>query len=157
MRRAFADLLYEEMAARPVAVIAADLGYGMWDRVRGRYPDRFFNVGAAEQCMIGLAVGLARGGMVSVCYSITPFLLYRSFELIRQYLSHEGVPVILVGSGRDRDYAHDGFTHWAEDDRTIMACLAGIDCLWPESIEDMRAALPDLLYSGRPAYLNLRR
>jgi transketolase len=51
-----------------------------------------------------------------VVYSITPFVLYRPFEWIRNYLDHEKIPVKLVGGGRDKDYGYLGFSHWAEED-----------------------------------------
>ena len=158
MRRAWAEIVRAEMAGNDrIVVLTADLGYGLWDRVRAEFPDRFVNVGAAEQALIGIGVGLALAGRIPVCYSITPFLLYRPFELVRNYLQGEGIPVKLVGSGRDRDYVDDGPTHWAEEDRRIVACLPRIACYRPDSIDELRGIAPRVLYGDGPAYLNLRR
>jgi transketolase len=158
MRRAFAEILHAEMAAHPgVVLLTADLGYKMWDRIAADYPDRFYNVGAAEQAMVGMAVGLALAGRIPICYSITPFVLCRPFELVRLYLDHERVPVKLVGSGRGRDYAHDGFTHWADDDRAILHLFPAVQCYWPETAADLAAVVPGLLANDQPSYLNLRR
>jgi transketolase len=105
--------------------------------------------------MIGMAVGLAQSGYVPVCYSITPFLLYRPFEQIRNYMNHDKIPVKLVGSGRDRDYGHCGFTHWSEDDVQIMKCFDNIKTYKPSEItEDL---VTEFLTSDKPAYLNLAR
>ena len=80
MRRCFADILYQHMARnKDIWVLTADLGYKMWDMIRDDYPKRFINVGASEQAMMGMAVGLALEGKVPIVYSITPFLLYRPF------------------------------------------------------------------------------
>jgi transketolase len=95
------------------------VGFGVLDHIRNAYPDRFYNVGAAEQLMIGAAIGLANEGYIPVCYSMSSFVLYRPFEMLRNYLNHEGIPVKLLGSGRDKDYDHDGISHWAHDDQEV--------------------------------------
>lgn len=138
-------------------IVTGDLGYGMFDKIKRDFPDRFINVGAAEQAMMGVGVGMAIEGKIPVIYSITPFLLYRPFETIRNYVNREGIPVKLVGGGRDRDYGHDGFSHWAEEDRGVLALLPGIDGVWPETKEDLREVLPAIIASPRPVYLNLHR
>lgn len=112
------------------------------------------NVGSSEQLMVGTAVGLSYCGYIPVCYSITPFLLYRPFEFIRNYLSHEQVPVKLVGSGRDRDYDHDGFTHWAEEDSKILNQL-DLSVYKPDKLTS--ETVEEFLMCKKPAYLNLCR
>jgi len=157
-RRRFADLVHAQMQNDPaVFVVTGDLGYKTWDAVRADFPDRFLNVGAAEQSMIGIGVGLALEGKKPIVYSITPFLLYRPFETIRNYIHHENIPVVLAGSGRDKDYSHDGFSHWAEEDRSILKILNNIDAYWPEKSEELDDILPSVLASSKPTYINLRR
>jgi transketolase C-terminal domain/subunit len=56
--------------------------------------------------MIGAATGMAMEGKIPVVYSITPFLLYRPFVFLRNYLHHENIPVKLVGGGRNKDYGY---------------------------------------------------
>ena len=158
MRRAFAKILQHEMEANDrVVLLTADLGYGMFNEISLKFPNRFHNIGAAEQAMVGIAVGMALAGKIPICYSITPFLLYRPFELIRNYLSGESVPVKLVGSGRDRDYVHDGPTHWAEEDKKCLSCLSGLRTYWPESIDELLRVSRDFFDNNKPTYLNLRR
>lgn len=158
MRRQFADYLYVEMHRNPdIFLLTADLGYKMWDEIRADFPDRFVDVGAAEQLMIGAAVGLAQEGKTVLVYSITPFLLWRGAEWIRNYLNHEGANVKLVGSGRERDYSHDGFSHDATDDCDLMSCFRNIECYWPDTIEQMVDDTRKMLSSPGPACLNLRR
>ena len=105
--------------------------------------------------MVGMSVGLARSGYTPVCYSITPFLLYRPFEFIRNYVDHEKVPVKLVGTGRDRDYSHDGFTHWGEDDLQIMKHFGNIKLYKPSELTD--TLFHNFMSTPNPAYLNLKR
>jgi len=158
MRRLFADHLHEHMARnKDIWVITADLGYKMWDAIRQDYPQRFLNVGASEQAMMGIAVGLALEGKIPVVYSITPFLLYRPFETLRNYVNHERIPVKLVSAGRGRDYAHDGFSHWAEEDKDVLKILGNIESRWPEDVAQLPSVIDEMLISQAPFYLNLRK
>src|SRR5260221_5103862 len=85
--------------------------------------------------MVGIACGLALEGKIPFVYSITPFLLYRPFELLRTYVDHEHIPIKLIGSGRDTDYKHDGYSHDATDVLTIINTLPNIVQYWPEDKE----------------------
>lgn len=157
----FFHYLYEEMQKnKDIVVITADLGYGMMDKIRDEFADRFINCGASEQLMIGMACGLALEGKIPVCYSITPFLLYRPFETIRNYVDHERIPVLLVGGGRDSDYSHDGFSHYAGDDKLIMGVFKNIKKIRPQKIETVKNNLLSalgLVKVGIPVYINLQR
>lgn len=158
MRGIFAYEIYKQMQRnKRIVVITGDLGYGMWDLVRRQYPKRFFNVGAAEQAMLGLSVGLALGNRIPIVYSITPFLLYRPFETIRNYIDHENIPVKLIGSGRDKDYKDDGISHWCEDEKQIMDIFTNIVAKRPKNMKEIPSLVKDMLKSDRPWYVNLRR
>ncbi len=158
MRRCFADILYQHMARnKDIWVLTADLGYKMWDMIRDDYPKRFINVGASEQAMMGMAVGLALEGKVPIVYSITPFLLYRPFETLRNYINHEQIPVKLVASGRGKDYVHDGFSHWAEEDRAILRILNKVESFWPDDVAQLPLMIEEMLSRPVPFYLNLRK
>lgn len=138
--------------------ITGDLGFGLFDKIRQDFPDRFINAGAAEQAAMGAAVGLALSGKTAIFYSITPFLLFRTAEIIRNYVNHESIPVKLVGSGRDDDYKHDGFSHFAGDDkRFLLMNFENITCRWPMSEEELYWDANDLFYTNTPFYLNLKR
>lgn len=152
MRKEFAIQLHKLMTDNSdVFFITGDLGYGLFDEIRKDFSGRFINTGAAEQTMMGVAVGLALEGKIPIVYSITPFLLFRPFETIRNYISHESIPVIMVGSGRDDDYGHDGFSHWAGDDE-ILKQLPNI-----MFIKENEFNLAEIVKSGKPTYLNLKR
>jgi len=158
MRRIFADELYGRMREnRDIWVLTGDLGYKMWDRIRTDYPKRFINVGAAEQAMIGMGAGLALEGKIPFIYSITTFLLYRPFETIRNYINGEKIPVKLIGSGRNKDYRHDGFSHWAEEDRAVMGILKNIKAAWPDNGEELRQLIETMINDKSPYYVNLKR
>lgn len=159
MRGYFSFELHKLMGEKKdVFLLVGDLGYGIFNQHRLDYPDRFINTGAAEQTLLDMAVGLAYGGKIPVVYSITPFLLYRPFETLRTYINHEKLNVKLIGSGRNRDYEHDGISHWSEDDRDILAQLPNIKQFYPETKEDVTFKLiKEVLESKDPTYINLRR
>jgi transketolase len=158
VRKYFSTKLHEEMAANEeIILIVGDLGYGLWDRIRIDFSDRFYNVGSAEQLMVGSAIGLAMEGKTPVVYSITPFLLYRPFELIRNYLDHEKIPVKLVGGGRDKDYGYLGFSHWAHDDKTIMKSFKNVKTYHPKDEKELDKKFNKFINSKKPCYINLKR
>ena len=154
----FAYELFRQMSKnKDVWLLTGDLGYGMFDSIRNNFPNRFINVGAAEQSLLGIATGLALEGKVVFVYSITPFLLYRGFETIRNYINREKIPVKLIGGGRDRDYEHDGFSHWAEEDRKVMRIFNNIKSYWPETKEEIPSLVKDMVKTKKPYYINLTR
>lgn len=158
MRPYFAKYMYKQMKKnKKIYIVVNDLGYKMWDKIRSDFPDRFINVGAAEQTLIGVAVGLALSNKIPIVYSITTFLLYRPFETLRNYVHYEKIPVKLIGSGRNKDYIHDGISHWAEEDRKVMAILKNIKSYWPKNTREISKLVDKMLKSNKPYYINLKR
>lgn len=159
MRGWFAYELYQHMKKnKDIWAIVGDLGYGMFDQIRKDFPDRFINTGAAEQAMMGIACGLALEGKTPFVYSITTFLLYRPFEAIRNYVNHEQIPVKLVGSGRDKDYTHDGWSHWSEDAQNIIKnTFFKIHSFWPEYKEEIPELVDIMIKDKSPYFISLRR
>jgi len=100
---------------------------------------------------------LALEGKIPFVYSITPFLLYRPFESIRNYINREKIPVKLIGSGRNQEYVHDGFSHWAEEDREVMKIFSNINSRWPEANEDIPGLMDEMIKNNAPYYLNLKK
>ena len=143
--------------SKDLVLITGDLGYNVFDTIRRDFPDRFFNPGAAEMLMVGMGIGMAMEGKIPICYSMTPFVLYRPFELIRTYIDHENIPVKLIGAGRDKDYDWLGFSHWAIDDKAHMSGFKNIIQLWPKDTEEMIKLFPSVIYDRNPYYVNLSR
>ena len=158
VRKTFVKLLHEEMRENDnIVFVVGDLGYGHFDEIREEFPDRVINPGAAEQLMIGMSIGLAQEGKLVVCYSMTPFTLYRPFEFIRNYVDYEKIPVKLIGAGRDKDYLWLGWSHWATDDKEHLSGFKNIEKYWPEDPEDMKRLFKETMYNGKPTYVNLSR
>lgn len=158
MRGWFAYELYQHMAKDPrIWLIVGDLGYGVFDAIRSDFSERFINTGAAETAMMDIAVGLSLEGKIPVVYSITPFLIYRPFEVWRTYINHENLHIIGAGSGRDDDYKHDGYSHNAEDVQGILKTLPNIRQYYPPTKEDIPYLLESCIKDPSPYFISLRR
>src|SRR3989338_63289 len=133
MRRDFANELHQMMKKnKNIWLLTGDLGFGILENIRDEFPDRFINCGTSEQAMMGIACGLALEGKIPFVYSISTFLINRPFEWIRNYVNHERIPVKLVGTGRDKEYERDEFSHWAVDTKSILNLFPKIVQFWPE-------------------------
>ena len=158
----FGRALYFEMQKNPdIYLISADLGYKLWDLHQRDFPDRFYNVGASEQCAAGIGVGLALSGKIPFVFSITTFLIYRAFEWHRNYLNHEKIPVRLIGSGYEDDYKHDGVTHQPYGlfgmDGLLETQLWNIEHYFPEVKEKIPISVRRMIEENKPAFMCLRR
>lgn len=157
MRKQFVDYLEQQVQSNPnVVLVTADLGYGLFDSFKEKYPDNFVNCGSSEQLMVGMCVGLSYTGKIPIAYSITPFLVFRPMELIRNYVNRESLNIKLVASGRDKDYSHDGFTHWGHDD-DILKYFENIKYKRPENVTDLLHDLEFTFSYNGPVYLNLSK
>ena len=157
MRKLFAHLLSEVADTDPRTILlTADLGYGVLDEFVDRHPDKFYNVGVAEQAMIGAATGLAKEGFIPYAYSIGTFAAFRPFEFIRNGPIQHNLPVRIVGTGRDREYGHAGFSHWPENDVEVLLTM-GLWCYVPKDDDALRRNFPIYHNSPHPLYLSLSR
>lgn len=152
----FAGALYDQMKEnRDIYLLVGDLGFGMFDKIRDDFPDRFINCGASEQAMVGIAVGLALKGKKPFCYTITSFFM-RAAETITLYLGNEQIGVRLVGSGRNGDYKHDGESHHA---RHIQKFFRNTDLVeyCPIAKENIPEMVKNMVENDVPAFISLRR
>jgi transketolase len=127
-------------------VITADLAtLSGLDRFRKKYPEQFYNIGIAEQNMLGIASGMASEGFLPVVTTYATFLSMRSCEQIRHYLGYMKQKVILVGTGAGLVQAFSGNTHYSIEDLAIMRSIPNITVLSPsdagEAIKAFEAAL----------------
>lgn len=156
MRQEFAEQLYKAMQDNPdIYLLTGDLGFGLWDKIQNMFPERFINTGASEQALLDIAVGMALRGKIPFVYTISSFYL-RAFETISLYLHHEGIPVQMVGSGRDDDYKHDGYSH----DSTMLQDLlklTSVDQYYPEDKNVIPAMVKMMIENKKPSFISLRR
>lgn len=156
MRKAFVESLCE-LAERDdrVMLLTADLGWSILEPFAERFPDRFVNVGVAEQNMLGIATGLARQGFVPFAYSIATFASMRGYEQFRNGPALHSLPVRLVGSGGGFAYGHAGPTHHAVEDLAIARTLPGVTVLAPADGAQTRTVIEATAGLPGPVYLRI--
>ena len=158
MRNTFLATLREIAANNPnVWLLCGDLGFSVLETFQRQFPDRYLNVGVAEQNMAGIAAGLALSGKTVFIYSIGNFPTIRCLEQLRNDVCYHGADVKVVSVGGGFAYGSQGYTHHAIEDVAIMSTLPGIDVLVPCDPIEVRVATRLLSKSGRPAYLRLSR
>ena len=136
MRDAFLERIWESMAIDDkVFFISADFGSPVLDKIRNDFPERFINVGIAEQNLINITAGLALEGYTVFAYAIAPFITMRCYEQIRVSLALlseiRPINVTLIGVGAGYSYVVSGPTHQCYEDITIMRALPNFRVLSP--------------------------
>jgi transketolase len=156
MRGAFVSAL-GELAERDrrIILLTGDLGFGVVDAFARRFPDRFINVGVAEQNLIGIATGLAEAGYLPFTYSIASFLTLRPYESIRSGPILHRLPVRLVGVGGGTEYGHQGLTHYALEDLGVMRLQPEMLVIAPADFRQAAAALDATWDVPGPVYYRL--
>jgi transketolase len=156
MRTTFVETLCEVAAAdERVWLLTADLGYSVLERFAARFPQRYVNVGVAEQNMIGIAAGLARCGRVPFVYSIANFPTFRCLEQIRNDVCYHGGAVKVVAVGGGFAYGAQGYTHHGVEDLAVMRALPGMTVVAPGDPVETRLATRALAAHPGPGYLRL--
>lgn len=132
MRNSFIEKL-EILAEKDdrVVLLTGDLGFSVLENFQRKFPDRFYNVGIAEQNMAGIATGLAEAGMIPFIYSIAPFTLVRPFEFIKNGAILHNLPIRIVAVGAGFEYGHLGFTHFLLEDIALTRIYNNLHCFAP--------------------------
>jgi transketolase len=150
--KTLADIAIDD---RRVLLLTADLGFMALEPFSGAVPRQFYNVGVAEQNMIGVATGLAESGYIPFCYSIITFASLRPYEFIRNGPVLHHLPVRIVGVGAGFEYGHAGSTHHGVEDAAALRAMAGLTIISPADFEQTRTALLETRAEPGPIYFRL--
>lgn len=163
MRHAFVETLLK-LAGQDerVLLLTGDLGYTVLEPFAEKFPcrsdlrrNRFFNVGVAEQNMVGVGTGLAEAGYIPFLYSIATFAAIRPYEFIRNGPALHQLPVRIVGVGGGFEYGSAGPTHWTLEDIALMRAQPGVTVIAPADHLQTRAALLETWDMPGPIYYRL--
>jgi transketolase len=158
MRKAFVGGLIEAAKADPsIWLVNADLGFSVLEPFAELFPDRYLNIGVAEQNMIGVATGLALSGFKVFVYSIANFSTQRCLEQIRVDVCYHSAHVIVVAVGAGFAYGVQGYTHHAIEDMAVMRALPNMRVISPCDPAEARAFTLALARNRGPGYLRLGR
>jgi len=156
MRTAFIQQL-SALAAHDdrIWLVCGDLGYSVLEAFADKFPERYLNVGVAEQNMIGVAAGLAMSGKTVFVYSIANFPVMRCFEQIRNDVCYHNLNVKVVAVGGGLAYGSAGYTHHGVEDLAVMSALPNILVAAPSDPIEATAITSILANQAGPAYLRL--
>jgi transketolase len=158
MRNRFAEAFYElgKNDSRLCIVVADISPAGSIAKFRNEFPRRFVNTGVSEQIMIGMAAGMAQRGLRPFAYTIATFALYRPFEMVRDDLCYQNLPVTVVGIGGGVTYSTLGATHHAQEDVAIASAIPNMSVIAPCDPAETDAATRWCATQERgPVYLRL--
>ena len=158
-RDGYGEALLQLGAADPrIAIVDADLFRSTrTDKFAQAYPDRFFEIGIAEQDMVSTAVGLALGGMIPFANSFAVFVTGRTFDQTRQQVALPALNVKLAGSSAGITQGPDGATHQSVLDVALMRNLPNMCVVVPSDAEEARLATIAAAERDGPVYLRLSR
>ena len=159
MRAAYGQALVDLGAARDdVVVLSADVSNSDFSYMfADAFPDRFLNVGIAEQALVDVAVGVASSGRVAFANTFAFLFATRALEMVRTHCCYGGVPVKLMGAYAGVSDSFDGPTHHAITDIAIMRALPGMTVLVPADGTAVAKLLPQVAAWPGPVYVRLNR
>jgi len=138
-----------------IVLLTGDLGFMVLEPFAARFPDRFFNVGVAEQNMVGLSTGLAEAGFIPFVYSIATFITLRAYEFIRNGPVLQRLPVRFLGVGGGFEYGPAGATHHALEDLAVMRAQPGLIVIAPSDAMQAQTAIEATWNASAPVYFRL--
>ncbi|MHB0946222.1 MAG: transketolase family protein [Sedimentisphaerales bacterium] len=153
MRSVFNDeLLKIARNDKRIFMVLADIGYGEIEPFAQEFPDRFYNVGVAEQNMTGVACGIAMEGNIAITYSIANFPTLRPLEQIRNDVCYHNANVKIVIIGGGLAYGPLGISHHSTEDIAILRALPNIIVVAPSDFAEARAAVHAMIEHNGPVY-----
>lgn len=148
--------IYKAALADPkIVFLTGDLGHAHLDDFRKNLSGQYYNVGIAEQNMIGIAAGLALSGHRVFAYSIAPFVTLRCLEQIKVDVCYQNVGVVVIGVAAGYAYSTCGCTHHAIEDIAAMKALPNMQIYSPSNPLEARLITEYLIKASHPAYLRI--
>ena len=158
MRNIFANEINLQMREREdIVFLTAECGFGVVEPIEREFPERFYNLGIAEQSLVGTAAGICLRGLKPVAYTMAMFLTMRAYEQIRVDVAYQNLPVLLAGVIPGLGYGNSGPTHHVIEDAAIMRVLPNMTVVYPSCETDVRAAARQGLAMSGPCYIGLGR
>jgi transketolase len=156
MRTAFVKELCElAQKDERIWLLCGDLGYSVLEEFITRFPERFVNVGVAEQNMMGVAAGLSMTGKIVFVYSIVNFPIMRCFEQIRNDICYHNQNVKIVAVGGGLTYGSLGYSHHGVEDLAVLRVLPNMTVIAPGDPVETKLATQLIASSPGPCYLRL--
>lgn len=158
-RAAYGEFLVEEGKVNPdLVVLDADLSASTKTNGFAKaYPERFFDMGIAEQNMMGAAAGLALSGKTVCASSFAMFASGRAFEIIRNSIGYTHANVKICATHAGITVGPDGASHQTFEDLALMRTIPGMTVVCPCDAVSAKKLLKQAVEMDGPAYIRLGR
>jgi len=141
-----------------VVVLDADLSSSTQTKFFAQeFPDRFFNMGIAENNMVGVAAGLARAGKIPFASSFAMFAVGRAWEFVRNSVAHNYLGVKICASHAGLTVGEDGASHQIIEDIALMRAIPGMTVIVPADAVETYQVIMSLEHYDKPVYVRLGR
>lgn len=159
MRQALAEALVERARKDDrIVVLDADLMSCHATKIfKAEFPDRFVNVGIAEQNMMGISAGMSSMGKIPFAYSFGPFATRRCFDQIFVSVAYAKQNVKIVGTDPGVTAEANGGTHMPFEDMAMMRAVPTMVCFEPTDATMMEKALDQIVEHYGPVYIRMMR
>lgn len=156
MRDSFINSIYKVTKVnKNVLCLVGDIGAFLLRHYIQDFPANYYNLGAAEANMVGVAAGLALSDKIPFVYTITPFITSRVYEQIKLDVCLHNANVKIVGVGSGVSYGTMGSTHHSLEDIAIMRVLPNIVVLSPSDPQEVEEAVFAAAKYKGPVYIRL--
>jgi len=159
MRMAYGRALVQLGRQNPdVVVLSADVANSDFSSMfAGEFPDRFYNVGIAEQALVDVAAGLAYAGKIPFANTFAFLFATRALEMVRTHLCYGGANVKLMGAYAGLSDSFDGPTHHSITDIATLRSLPNMTVVIPSDPVCLSALLPQVAAWPGPVFFRLNR
>ena len=137
-----------------VVVLLGDIGVYTFKDVFAKYPHRCYNIGICEQTMVGMAAGLSMAGFIPIVHTISPFLVARAYEQIRDDFGFQNLIGTFVGVDVYSTSPNLGLTHSCPEDISLMDNVPNMNTYAPQSAEEFDKLLKEH-YGDRLNYFRI--
>jgi len=156
MRNVFIqELIKAAKKNNKIFLLVGDLGYSVIEPFVKQFRNRFYNIGVAEQNMLGVACGIASEGYHVFVYSIANFSTFRCAEQIRNDVDYHNFPVTIVSIGGGVGYGNLGYSHQAIQDFALMRSFPNMLIAAPGDVFEMKSCVQYLIKNPQPSYLRI--
>lgn len=152
MVRAVSDMIRSE---EDTSLMLVDIGVWAFRDILEQYPERAMNIGIFEDGMIGLAAGMALGGMIPTVYGISPFIVDRAMEQLKLDFAYQKLQGNFITTGATYDFSTLGYSHYCPEDLGVISMIPGFEFVAPGSADEFARLFSQTHRNGKPTYYRL--
>lgn len=136
-------------------LLLIDIGAWAFKKMMQQYPTQIKNIGIFEPGTVGVAAGLAIGGLIPTVYGISPFIAQRSLEQLKLDFVYQKVGGNFITTGASYDFSTLGYSHYCAEDYATLRLLPGMEILAPATPDQFEQLYASCWDNGKPTYFRM--